>query len=777
MFSQPKPVEELTRNDVLSMSFDELSVYSLEEIMKIAEIVGVSTDDLFKLLLNKDISIASKQEESYFDTPLSTSVLTAADIQRSGALSIPEALRLLPGIIVREKTNGNYDVHIRSSNNIAGQQSMFSENTLSLVMIDGRSVYNYITGGTFWESLPIGLADIERIEVIRGPASAMYGANAVTGVINIITQKASPEKLSIQANFNTGGAINPSESASSVGGIGTQSLAALFNVNNKLKFKVSGNYTYRERTQSDIFFFMTDRFPVLTASLATSSAKYYPVDSVVIHGVDPKKMFRNPNRALQAYGVNGLASYSVNNDVHFDLTTGMQRSDVISSNLDFYFFAHTTRQIESQYVNLLSKIYGFDIQAGYTWGKGDLAVGIPGLKADMTNFNLNIEYNYKWNNLNINPGFYFYHNTLNSDPYKAENQSYFEGKRLLYSFAPSIRLDYKLFEKLRFIGALRLEKNNHPDKAYLTWQLVGNYKFNENSLIRAVYSRANKSPFMMDININSTVHTSIGHEKDIGIRMMGNKDLKLAVMDMFELGYRQKIGEYILLNAELFYTRIKDLNISGMDEMHVYGQKIQIPPTNTYILRDFYPYYMAYSFKNIPEVQKQLGATLELGIIVNNDLNFRLWGTLQETRTEKHNENPLTMMALGEEVIWNPSKYEFSENDYQIPGITIEPELVDKKSKSTPSFYGGYEMNWKFAQKFSFFSNGYGFSKQDLSTYNIVRMDIKAKMLINARVSYHFIENSALSFSVNNILNATTQEYEFMDKVGTYWNLGLNVKF
>ena len=227
VMAQVKPVEELTQDNILSLSFDELTAYSLEDIVKMAAIVGVSIDDLYNRTFNKGVSIASKHEENYFDTPLSTSVLTAEDIERAGVMSIPEMLRLMPGVIVREKSNGNYDVKIRGSNSIDGQQSLFSENTLTLVMIDGRIVYSCITGGTFWEALPIGIRDIERIEVIRGAASVLYGANAVTGVINIITKKSSPEKVSIEANSSNGILLHTPYDG--IGSMGSQNLSVFVN--------------------------------------------------------------------------------------------------------------------------------------------------------------------------------------------------------------------------------------------------------------------------------------------------------------------------------------------------------------------------------------------------------------------------------------------------------------------------------------------------------------------------------------------------------------------
>jgi iron complex outermembrane recepter protein len=139
--------------------------------------------DLFDL----DIPIvvtASRKAQSLATVPFAMSVVTANDIRLSGARSIPEALRLVPGVDVAELTDGNAAVAPR------GTQS-FTARTV-LVLIDGRQIFDSFFGGTLWGSWPIQLEDIDRIEVIRGPGGVTWGANAVNGVINIITKD--PEK-------------------------------------------------------------------------------------------------------------------------------------------------------------------------------------------------------------------------------------------------------------------------------------------------------------------------------------------------------------------------------------------------------------------------------------------------------------------------------------------------------------------------------------------------------------------------------------------------------
>jgi len=108
-------------------------------------------------------------------------VISREDIERSGATSIPEALRMAPGVDVARLANNRWAVSIRGFNNRFGNKL--------LVLMDGRSIYSPIFSGVLWENEDTLLEDIDRIEVIRGPGAAMWGANAVNGVINIITRR------------------------------------------------------------------------------------------------------------------------------------------------------------------------------------------------------------------------------------------------------------------------------------------------------------------------------------------------------------------------------------------------------------------------------------------------------------------------------------------------------------------------------------------------------------------------------------------------------------
>src|SRR5262249_32154142 len=110
-------------------------------------------------------------------------VITQEDIQNSGAINIPDLLRMVPGVYVAQINANTWAITAR------GLNERFSNELL--VLLDGRSVYSPATGGVFWDVLDLPMSDIERIEVIRGPGGSIWGANAVNGVVNIISKSAS----------------------------------------------------------------------------------------------------------------------------------------------------------------------------------------------------------------------------------------------------------------------------------------------------------------------------------------------------------------------------------------------------------------------------------------------------------------------------------------------------------------------------------------------------------------------------------------------------------
>jgi len=137
-------------------------------------------------LMNIQVTSVSKKEQKLSKTGAAIFVITQEDIRRSGATNIPDVLRLAPGVDVARVDANQWAISIRGFNDQYANKV--------LVLIDGRSVYSPSFSGVYWDMQDVPLADIERIEIIRGPGGTVWGANAVNGVINIISKSAAATK-------------------------------------------------------------------------------------------------------------------------------------------------------------------------------------------------------------------------------------------------------------------------------------------------------------------------------------------------------------------------------------------------------------------------------------------------------------------------------------------------------------------------------------------------------------------------------------------------------
>ena len=137
---------------------------------------GLSLEDLMAVR----VTTVSREESTVWQSAAAVFVITQEMIHRSGAREIPEVLRMVPGLDVARIDGNKWAVASRGFND-----RFFGA---MLVQIDGRTLYNLVTSGVYWDNVGYPLDDIERIEVIRGPGATVWGANAVNGIINIITK-------------------------------------------------------------------------------------------------------------------------------------------------------------------------------------------------------------------------------------------------------------------------------------------------------------------------------------------------------------------------------------------------------------------------------------------------------------------------------------------------------------------------------------------------------------------------------------------------------------
>lgn len=185
--------------------------------------VGFSPRDLKNLsveeLMNLEVTLVSRTPEKLAEAASAIQVITNEDIRRSGATHLAEALRLAPNLQVAQYNASTWLISARGFNTV------FSNKLL--VMIDGRSVYTPLYGGVLWEQHNLILEDIERIEVVSGPGGTLWGANAVNGVINIVTKTAKASE-GLYASFTAGSLVRNKASLRYGGKLGKKAWFSIF---------------------------------------------------------------------------------------------------------------------------------------------------------------------------------------------------------------------------------------------------------------------------------------------------------------------------------------------------------------------------------------------------------------------------------------------------------------------------------------------------------------------------------------------------------------------
>ncbi|RYY00705.1 MAG: TonB-dependent receptor, partial [Gammaproteobacteria bacterium] len=198
---------------------------SAQVVLDPGKLKKLSVDEL----MNIEVTLVSRTPEKLTEAASAIQVITGEEIRRSGATNIPEALRLMPNLQVSQLSASVWIISARGFNNI------FSNKLL--VMIDGRTVYTPLYAGVLWEQQHVLLEDVERIEVVSGPGGTLWGANAVNGIINIIT-KDSKKTQGFYASAGTGTFLQDKTSARYGG-----------KMKDKISYRIFGQHFDRNETR------------------------------------------------------------------------------------------------------------------------------------------------------------------------------------------------------------------------------------------------------------------------------------------------------------------------------------------------------------------------------------------------------------------------------------------------------------------------------------------------------------------------------------------------
>lgn len=614
---------------VLMLGFASLTAFAQETVEKDADLYDLSLEEL----MNVPINSASKKDETLFDAPLSSYTITKMDIERSGATSIMEALRLAPGVIVREQTNGMYDIHIRGMENLTRTNGTFLKtNSYTLVMIDNRPVFNHGLGGTYWESLSIDLNDVERIEIVRGPSSPLFGPNAVTGVINIITKRLKEQDMMVNANVQAG-TLGTTIANTSVG-----------KKFGRFSTIVSANFQDRERVDSKYY--------------RSGTGEYVSLEDYITDEDDRNERYPDPSRSLNKWGVNGFFSYAASENVSVDLSLSHQEAEFQKIWITNPLNDGTT---ENTTANLSARVYGLNVRTSYIKGHNlDLRGDVPHAEYDFNVADVVAEYDVKiGKKYSITPGVSYQAVTFDDRDYVNPGAGIiglFNGENEINTVAGYLRADLNFTDKLRVLGGLRVDKFSDPDDAYLAYEFATTYKINSNNLVRLAITRSNSGSF-------------IGYNfLDIGGGQIGNNNLDLFTLDMIEIGYRAQLSSKLQLDIDVFQQKGKNL---------------------TALVQTAGPQ----QFMNVPTEAKQIGTTISLNYVPNEKLQFKPFITIQKTETE---DQP-SLFVDPAIVPPGTVTYEDSEHDYTpgyYGGFYLNYRPVSKLNINVSSYYFGKQTQY-----------------------------------------------------------------------------------
>lgn len=683
-------------------------------------LIGLSLDDLLKV---KIIS-ASREEEDIFDAPNSSFVITKEEIELMGATSIPEALKLCPGLIVREVTNGNYDVSIRGGIDGFPAYNFTYTNSTILVMVDNRPVFSSFQGGTYWQNLPVGLADIERIEIVNGPSSPLYGPNAVSGVVNIITHSHNQVGKyfhgSMQNNYNND--------------ISSIQLGEKFN--DKFAINFSVNHQTRTRQELDFYNPKNSTYESLDSALSFLSEE------------EVNARFPNPSQSLFKLSSSVSAHYTPNQKINISATVAKNSSTSLTPLTAQLPLSNYTNSSISTF--LQAKFYNFSFTTSLLDGEQGLTGALSHNKYNYKNTDFYLDYNLELFNkrLSVKPAITHQSAAVDDREFTTNvgKNGTFDGHGKITNNAVSIKIDGKLINNIRVIGAIRYDIFNHPDEGILSWQGIVNYKLKKKHLFRFVSGSSNSGAFLVPILINNINAIS----PTTNLVISGNKNLDLLNNISFEVGYRTKVIANSTLDIALFTQEFSNFHSPIL-------QTPKFDPIERKLS-------LIYNTENLDLKVLQQGITISLQTnLADSKIQLRPHFTLQSTKAEEY------------------TPFYNVKGAFDSPGFTLEGHIDTTyvlTEKFTPSFWGGINVIIKPIDKLyidlsSYFYDDYILhmgSEASLETGEINNQPgslIASKLRLNINTTYSFTDSFSVFLNARNITNQKANEGFGTDKLST----------
>ena len=453
-------------------------------------------------LMDIQVTTASKKQEKLSHTASAIFVITSQDIRRSNATNIPDLLRMVPGLDVAQINANTWAISAR------GLNGRFSNELL--VLLDDRSVYTPTFDGVFWDVLDLPLEDVERIEVIRGPGASVWATNAVNGVINIITKKAS----------DTPGAIVVAGGGTVDQGFGTVQYGG--NVGKSTSFRTFAKYLNDDHFPNPAGQDGGDGWGLSRIGFRTDTT-LSPSDTVTFEGDLYGGQEGNPGLGITSITspavpdveveanlgggfVQGVWNHTYSPDAGTSLQVSYdayKRNDVLGERRGTSAIAFQHRFAWGDRQNL---IWGIEYRYSQSRTVGSLIVAL-----DPPNHDTQLFSSYVQDEIAILPDHLFV--TVGT---KLEN-GYFSG----FDVEPSARVAWT------------------PSPERTLWAAV---------------SDADRSPAAIDTSIVSNLGGFTGPNGPVALRLLGNPNLGSEKTIAYEAGYRISLAEQLSLDFAAYYN-------------------------------------------------------------------------------------------------------------------------------------------------------------------------------------------------------------------------------
>jgi iron complex outermembrane receptor protein len=491
MLSMRKRALSILKNPLVSLSVYSTLLFPTAQSFS----AQVPSRELLLFMEVPTVVTPARREQPLTRAPSTTTVISAEEIRRSGLNNIPDILRMVAGLDVFRISVSDVNVTARGLNTrIAHRMQVF---------IDGRSVYEDFLNLVSWHELPISLQEIERIEIVKSPASALFGANAFSGVIHIITK--SPETL------------KGTQITEIAGNAGT-------NITNVLHAGVLDKFSYKFTFEHD----RTNNFP----------------NPLIGRSSDDKgrEDFRGNLFAEYKLNERSRASFSAGID-YFDrdidpgLVPGPTPTRVLSNGgLGFVKFNYSLADFKAQFV----------------WDRIDMDLRSAILPKTVpflgSTYKLDAQHSLHLGTQNIVTGGASYRYTMFDSrflvgPERKENL-----------FAVFLQNEYSPVENLTF--TLGLQVDTHPEAGvHVSPRGVVVYSPWENHIFRASISRAFRNPSVLENFVNFGVSTPFGP-----VNILGDRNAAAEEIVSYELGYQTLLFQRLKARVDLFYNQLDDLS-------------------------------------------------------------------------------------------------------------------------------------------------------------------------------------------------------------------------